>query len=161
MGLTAVTIANGQAISGIDAGLYTPVSVAGTIFSDTAGSGYFQSPDGVINGDTITLENGSGTVLETTVSASDGSYEFAGLTPGIYQVSVDLPLGSQFTSEGATGNPSVDSGVNSSGLSSTVTLADGASSSTINVGLVQSSGNGSISGTIDTNATGSKQVLPG
>ena len=160
-GLTSVTIANGQAITGIDAGLYTPVSVEGTIFSDTAASGYFQSPDGVINGDTITLENASGTALAITTSGSDGSYEFAGLAPGTYQVSVGLPLGSQFTSEGASGNPSVDSDVNSSGLSSTVTLADGAAAATINAGLVQESGTGSISGIIDSSATGTETGASG
>ena len=71
------------------------------------------------------------------------------MAPGTYDITVGQPLGYQFTTEYATGNPIVDSGVNQlTGVSSAITLTDGASAATINAGLTVESGTASIGGNI-------------
>jgi hypothetical protein len=148
-GTAAVTITNGDTSTGINAGLYTGVTVTGTLFVDANNNGQFQVPDAVIAGTTITLQNVSGTTIATSNSLSDGSFVFANLAPGTYSITVSQPLGYQFTTEGATGNPAVDSSVNpTTGQSATVTLADGAAPAVLNAGLLAIPGAGSISGTM-------------
>jgi hypothetical protein len=67
--------------------------VEGTVFVDADSSGYFHSPDAVLGGDTVSLENSGGTELQTTSSNSSGAYSFAGLAPGTYKVAIGEPLG--------------------------------------------------------------------
>jgi hypothetical protein len=69
-------------------------TIAGYVFEDTNGDGKWQSTEKGLAGVEISL--GGETQLQA-VTAKDGSYSFAALSPGIYQVSVNVPVGGKIT----------------------------------------------------------------
>jgi hypothetical protein len=64
-----------------------PVAVQQALPASLSGSVTDSFQDG-ISGLTVDLEDSSGNVLETTTTATDGSYSFTGLKPGVYQILV-------------------------------------------------------------------------
>ena len=74
-------------------------TVTGTVFTDSNGDGQQESTETGLAGQTVTLLEGTA-VIATTTTAADGSYTFAGVSPGGYTVSVTKAAGETFTTAG-------------------------------------------------------------
>ena len=122
----------------IDAGLYQPVTIGNFVWNDQNGNGLQDTNEPGITGVTVNLLGSDGTtVVDTTTTATDGSYSFT-TTPGTYSVQVVAPSGESFTSQYAGTDKTIDSNANvSTGTSEAITLASGATDNTIDFGLYQ------------------------
>ncbi|MGR8920137.1 MAG: DUF7467 domain-containing protein, partial [Gammaproteobacteria bacterium] len=80
----------------------------------------------------------NGDVIDSTVTATDGSYLFDGLTPGDYSVAFIAPDGFGFTDLNA-GDDTLDSDADPAmgGMTDTVTLTSGEFNDTLDAGLVR------------------------
>jgi hypothetical protein len=79
-----------------DFGYRGNASIGDRVWLDFNGNGVQDSGETGLNGVTVRLLDGSGNVLATTVTSSDGNYSFDHLAAGTYTVSVDastLPAG--------------------------------------------------------------------
>lgn len=94
--LTAITLRSGATNLDQDAGYYRPVKIGDLIWRDSDADGTYEPVVGEIPlaGVSVTLRNGLGVVIGTTTTNSNGLYEFAGLRPGTYTVTVTAPAGS-------------------------------------------------------------------
>ncbi len=72
----------------LDAGMVAPASVGDTVFQDFDGDGVEDAGDTGLDGVTINLIDGSGTIVASSVTAAGGQYNFTGLAPGTYRVDV-------------------------------------------------------------------------
>ena len=82
--------------SGIFQVFNAPASLGDTIWLDENGNGIKETGEAGVPNLRVWLENGHGTVLDTTTTDLAGRYLFAGLSPGTYLVRVDsstLPAG--------------------------------------------------------------------
>lgn len=97
-GSYAVTLTSNQTSDDVDFGLATTARIGDTIFDDLNGDGVQQAGEPGLVGVTVLLGDGAGTT--TVVTGTGGFYEFAGVAPGAYSVSVDettTPTGSVAT----------------------------------------------------------------
>ena len=70
------------------------------VYTDTNGNSTQQvGTEPNLAGVTVHLENGSGTVLQTTTTDSNGNVSFTGLADGNYQIIVDTPAGDGVTQQ--------------------------------------------------------------
>lgn len=68
-------------------------SLTGIVFKDVNENGTRDAGDTGLGGVTLTLRDGSGTVVATTITAADGSYSFTGLPAGNYTIEETQPNG--------------------------------------------------------------------
>jgi CshA-type fibril repeat protein len=93
-----------------------PGTIAGAVYHDRNGNGYFDTGEPGLSGVTITLSNGF-----TTTTDVDGGYSFTNLAPGVYTIIESNPSGYSSTgdAEGANddtiGAITVTSGSSSTG----------------------------------------------
>lgn len=92
-GQSTVTLSGGNTVLDVDFG-YTysgAESISGHVFFDATGDGgtYGAAGDAPYEGITVYLWNSAGTLVGTTTTASDGSYNFAGLPASSFTVSID------------------------------------------------------------------------
>ncbi len=94
-------LAAGQESNVVDAGMYQPGVISGTVRRDTTGDNL---GDTAQSGVTVTLKDGSGNDIDsdpntpgvqptTTTTAANGTYSFTGLPPGNYRVVQTVPGG--------------------------------------------------------------------
>ncbi len=90
-GATAtVTLAADEVIDTVDFGFYTQASIGDFVFDDLNGDGDWDAGEPGIEGLTVTLDDGTSQVTTTTGSGGTaGEYDFTGLEPGTYTVTVD------------------------------------------------------------------------
>ncbi len=89
-----ITILSGESNTTIDAGLFIPSSISGSVFIDVNTDGNFDPEDtNGINGVIITLVNSSSNVVGVTTTAVNGAYSFTNLPPGAYTVVETDPVG--------------------------------------------------------------------
>ncbi len=67
-----------------------PGSISGRLFTDDNGDGLDSSSDRPLAGVTVELRDALGNLLQTTVTAADGSYSFTDLLPIAYTVGPDV-----------------------------------------------------------------------
>jgi hypothetical protein len=96
-GYTATyTLAPGESINTVDAGLFTLSSIAGNVYHDANNDGMFDPTESGIGGVGLTLTGvdafGNAVSLSTTTD-ENGSYQFADLVPGTYSVTQTQPEG--------------------------------------------------------------------
>jgi cyclophilin family peptidyl-prolyl cis-trans isomerase len=100
----SITVTTGQTASGINLGELP--SITGMVFTDTAGTGVYQSGDAGVAGRTVFLDNdGSGAPDSSNPSATtdaNGNYFFLGLAPGSYTVTEVIPSGITLTTSPQT-----------------------------------------------------------
>jgi cyclophilin family peptidyl-prolyl cis-trans isomerase len=100
----SVTVTTGQTTSGVNVGELP--SITGTVFTDTAGTGVYQSGDAGVSGRTVFLNNdGTGAPDSQNPSATtdaNGNYFFLGLAPGSYTVTEVVPSGVTLTTSPRT-----------------------------------------------------------
>jgi uncharacterized repeat protein (TIGR01451 family) len=131
---------------GFDAPAGTTGTIGDTVFFDTNGNGVQNGGEGGISGVTVRLLNASGSVVATTTTGVNGSYDFVGVVPGDYTVEVTDIFG-------ALAGLNLSAGSNPSGV---VTLAAGGDVNSVDFGYTSSGGAGSIGGFVwhDTSGNG-------
>jgi hypothetical protein len=111
-----IQAASGVNVSGENFGNFELINISGRKFLDANSNGVLDATEHGLPGVTILLENaGTGAVLQTTVTDSNGNFTFLALPPGVYRVREVTPTGSVQT----TPNPAdiqAMSGVNVGGL---------------------------------------------
>lgn len=157
---TTLTLVGGQSGITVDAPLYTPGAIAGTVFNDTADTGILTTGDTGVAGVTVSLYDASGLYAQTT-TAANGTYSFTGLAPGSgYYVVVTKPSADNFSPQVAetTTNPATSVVNATTGQSGTITVLGGQTVSNVDAGLYVPPVNGSVTGVafLDTNGNGVK-----
>jgi large repetitive protein len=125
----AIVPVNGAPVTNIDFG-FVPTRIAGNVYEDSNNNGVFASGEPAIGGATLELLNSAGTVVATTTTAPDGSYQFVGMAPGTYSVREVQPAGYSDGKDAAGTNGAT----NPSNDLMTVTLAAGQQSLNNNFG---------------------------
>lgn len=124
-GVTAtIALGSGETNTTIDAGGFVPVSLSGTVLEDLAADGLQGVGDLALGGMTVSLVDGTGTVLATTTTDGAGGYSFAGLAPGTYGVVVDT-TGYSVAPRDVGADDAIDSDVDLAGASPVVALVSG------------------------------------
>ncbi|MFZ1785165.1 MAG: SdrD B-like domain-containing protein, partial [Ferruginibacter sp.] len=88
---------------------------------------------------TVELFNSSNVSQGIVTTDAFGNYIFNGLTPGAYYVKFTLPAGFTFVTQDAGTDDEVDSDVNATGISQTVTLVADEINTTVDAGMRRSS----------------------
>ncbi|WP_288381919.1 SdrD B-like domain-containing protein, partial [uncultured Massilia sp.] len=162
-----ITLKSGEFNDTIDAGVYANASIGDRLWIDTNGNGLQDDGATGLAGRTVTLIGGgldgllSTTADNTSVSmltGTDGAYNFSNLTPGVqYQVQFSKPTGYVYTGSSMGGNDVTDSDANSTtGMTRVVTLQSGENNKNLDAGLVNVTGDLSI-----TKTDGVSFVTPG
>lgn len=110
---TTVTAIAGTSVSAGNNGYFLPGSITGSVLADTHNDGIGDAP---IAGVILTLVDANGNPLDgdpstsgvqpiTATTATDGSYGFGNLPPGIYGVVETQPIGYNSVSDKDGGNP--------------------------------------------------------
>ncbi len=151
-GLTEdIDLAEGEVNLTVDGGLVLKHGAIGDfVFKDANGNGIQDATEAGVSGVTVNLiSNGFDGILGTaddvnltTTTDSTGHYLFNNLsTDQVYQVSFSgIPAGYEFTQAGAGGDASLDSNADATGATAPIYLAPGETNSTIDAGLVPSTG---------------------
>jgi protocatechuate 3,4-dioxygenase beta subunit len=135
--LGSVTVAAGQNVTNMDAGLYQKGSIGDKVWFDTNGDGIQQSGEAGAKGVAVTLFNEKNVAVGTTTTDASGLYSFNDLGPGKYSVKFAAVDGYLFTKQNQGGSDSLDSDVDSTGKSAQITLASGVNDKTHDAGLVK------------------------
>ncbi len=121
-------------------GIYKPTYTLGDyVWDDANSNGIQDSGESGIANVTIKLYKDGVDTGKTATTDNNGYYEFTDLEDGDYYITVDsttLPSGYQFTGQNQSTDDTIDSDVNSSGESDTVTIS-GADIDTLDVGLAK------------------------
>jgi len=131
-----ICLSIGQVAASVDAGLVsTKASVGDLVWRDANSNGQQDAGEPGVSGVTVKLRNSSSSVLQTTTTDSNGKYSFTNLTPATYSICFVAPAGQSFTAANL-GNDSSDSdAAQSTGCTSTFTLATSQNNTTIDAGL--------------------------
>lgn len=131
------SLADGEDITHIDAGLREGAAVGDFVWYDTNGDGLQGAGEPGAAGIVVRLLDDEGYILLETTTDSSGFYIFEGLAPGTYQVEFG-DGGETFTIPNA-GDDALDSDADpATGRSHQFTLADGEWNMTIDAGLTTS-----------------------
>ena len=121
-----------------DAGLYQPASLGDYVWNDTNANGVQDGGETGIDGVTVNLYSGNGTLIATTTTAGGGLYLFDNLVPGDYYVEFIPPAGYVFSPQDQGGNNATDSDANTTnGRTVVTTLTAGENDLTWDAGLFQ------------------------
>ena len=153
-GVTAgITLAHGETIRSVDAGLYRAATIDSTVWNDADRDGLRDAGEAGVAGVTVTLLDATGTAVASAITGAAGSYAFSNLKPGTYSLAFDpatLPAGMRFVApQGGE--------VGADGASARVTLGSGEQAS---FGIGAASERGAIAGTAweDRNANGVREA---
>ena len=135
--LGSVTVAAGQNVTTMDAGIYQKSSIGDKVWFDSNGDGIQQSGEAGVKGVTVSLLNEKGAVIGTDITDAYGLYSFNDLGPGKYSVKVAPVDGYLFTKQNQGTSDALDSDVDSSGKSAQFSLASGVNDKTHDAGLVK------------------------
>lgn len=136
-----------------DAGLFRPSTLGGKVWNDSNDNGLEDSGEDGIDGVTVQLCLLNGTVIATTMTDVDGSYDFSGLPASLYRVKIQTPPASAPVSSSNTdladnGQSGDDNGnQNGAGMltrSPLITLSYGEDDRSIGFGFVPVVGVGNL-----------------
>lgn len=135
-----VLLAPGENNTTLDAGVYQPTPVVGSIgdfvWNDLNQNGIQDAGEPGLAGVTVRLRNCSNAVLAVTTTNAAGFYNFPNLAAGCYRVSVDILSGYVFSPQDQGGDNSKDSDVNSTtGITADINLGSGQNDPTWDAGL--------------------------
>lgn len=121
-------LSEGEDNMSVDLGLVPPAgtnSLGNLVWYDANNDG-LQTGEQGMSGLLVTLYNGSGTAVATTVTNENGEYLFAGLADGTYSVGfTNLPAGFDFSAPSATNDATGSDANRATGRTTTVTLNAG------------------------------------
>ena len=116
-------------------------SVGNYVWNDTNLDGIQDGGESGVDGLKVYLLDGTGTILDSTITAGGGLYNFDNLAAGQYQIKFDVLAGYSATTLDAGADDTVDSdGDPITGLTSVFTLGEGEDNPTLDFGLVPFSG---------------------
>ena len=131
------TLVSGQTNRTIDAGIYQSKCVGDFVWEDL-------NRDGIQNDGATGLSNvvvelhacGTTNILSTTITDTNGFYQFCNLTAGVYRVTVRRPAGYLFTLANRTNDNCLDSDADANGVSECVDLTGaGTNNFCLDIGL--------------------------
>jgi hypothetical protein len=136
---SAISLASGETDNDVNAGLYQPASVCGTVYVDYNNDGHDDCGDPGLTGITVELLNSSGQIVQSTTTGCSGTYSFSNLAPGTYTIYVpqtQSALTGFLAGKDTIGtvNGSTDGTLTSTGIISNVVLTSGASGVNYNFG---------------------------
>ncbi|WP_394940796.1 SdrD B-like domain-containing protein [Psychromicrobium sp. YIM B11713] len=158
-GIAKVTVASGDAVKNIDAGVVPPATIGDTVFLDRNGNGVKDPGEPGIPGVKVELLDKSGKVVATTTSGPDGKYSFTNVIPGTYSVKFTAPTGMVFVKKGTDPAADNDSNADLKGATAQFTVAPGEVQNTIDAGLANPVG--SLTGTVYDDRNGNNKQDPG
>ncbi len=136
------TLALGQTITNLDAGLVPNGSIGDKVWNDTNNNGIQDPGENGIPGVTVNLYDCNDNPIAATITDANGNYAFANLPAGSYYVQFVKPAGYNFALLNQGSNDDLDSDANvSTGKTDCTTLALGQTITNLDAGLVP---NGSI-----------------
>ena len=135
--MIVTTLAPGENDLTWDAGIYRPASLGNYVWEDLNLNGIQDTGEAGVAGVTVNLKDGTGAILDTTTTDSNGLYLFDNLVPGEYSVEVLKPANYEFTLQDQGSDNAVDSDVNSSGAMIVTTLVSGENDLTWDAGLMR------------------------
>ncbi len=104
-GLTeAISVALGEHVAGIYAGIILPAGITGQVFADANDDGLLTQGEGGFEGVQVSLMAESGDMVQSAVTGVDGAFAFADLHPGRYTLSYLLPEGTVYAAKTAGGS---------------------------------------------------------
>lgn len=128
---------NGSSNSGGAPASPSTGTVRSFVFFDGQNTGAYHVGDAGVAGVTVKLLDAQNNVAATTTTDSKGGYQFSSVAVGSYHVQVVAPQGAAFsTVEHASGNPLLDSDVNSQGISDGFSVTANATVTGENAGLL-------------------------
>ncbi len=151
-----VTLAIGQSNLTVDAGIVqrdtNTAKLGDRVWNDIDRDGIQDTGETGVAGVTVTLAGaGSDGIFgttddtsRTTTTDSSGNYLFSNLAAGQYRATFGAVAGYDFTTANVGTDDAVDSDVNASGVSNTVSLAIGQSNLTVDAGVYQMPVTGAI-----------------
>ncbi len=132
------TVGSGETIVSLDAGMYQVAAVGDFVWTDDNADGIRDIGELGLGAVTVNLLDGVGATVASTVTAGDGSYSFAGLTPGDYRVEFAIPASYTVSPADQGGDDTLDSDANpGTGHSPLTTLLSGETNSTLDAGMYQ------------------------
>jgi len=134
-GFTALRTIVAGANPDLDAGIL-PATLDGRVWSDTSQDGLQDIAEFGVPSVSMNLLNEADVVIDTTSTATDGSYSFNGLTPSVdYTVELVLPAGATLSPQNA-GDDAIDSDFESLNRRVAVSLPSGVTSGPADAGLI-------------------------
>ena len=136
-----VTLVTGEYNQTLDAGINKPnaalASLGDFVFNDLNGDGVQDANEPGVEGVSVTLYDGAGNAVGSTVTDVNGFYLFPNLAPGTYSVGFNnLPQGFVFTTKDAGTDDTKDSDADATtGRTPTVTLAAGQNNRDLDAGV--------------------------
>jgi protocatechuate 3,4-dioxygenase beta subunit len=109
-GVAAVTLASGQHIDTVDAGIL-PAAVSGRVWIDRNANAVDDTEAGVPGVSVKLVDAKTGDVVATTTTGAQGEYNFSGILPGDYLIEVVQPANMKFVTPDQGGDDTVDSDV--------------------------------------------------
>jgi hypothetical protein len=137
-------IALGDVKDDLDAGINYPL-IGDWVWNDSNGNGLQDPGEPGVAGVTVRLLDDTGAVVDETATDASGHYEFSWMDPGSYRIQVVAPDGQVFTQQNQGTDETLDSDVDSSGLSDLFTVAAGDVRSDIDAGLIAAAPNPTLS----------------
>jgi len=136
-GLTEVTTLDpAEYDTTFDLGIYQTASLGDEVWYDANEDGIYDDNELPVEGATVTLYDGNGNEVTTTVTNADGEYLFDDLTPGLYYIGYTTTDGQVITVVNAGGNDDVDSEIDpATGISMTTELTSGETDLTWDIGI--------------------------
>ncbi|WP_208300297.1 SdrD B-like domain-containing protein [Prosthecobacter fusiformis] len=135
-----ITLAQGENGPDWDAGYTSPLASLGNfVWEDINKDGQQQPSEPGIASVTVTLLDGSGTPIGTTITDGTGFYSFSDLQPGTYgvQFPVSLNNGGYTLTTATSGATATDSNANATtGITANVVLVAGQNNPTIDAGYI-------------------------
>lgn len=119
----------------------TVASLGDVVWIDADRDGIQDAGEEPVSGVTMTLYDSNGNQIASDTTDVDGRYDFTGLNPGTYEVCVlpsTLPAGMVPTARDAGGDDALDSDFGSDNCTDPVVLAAGTDNPTLDLGLVPS-----------------------
>ena len=92
-----IILTEGDFRKDVHAGVYQTITIGNKVWDDLNGNGLQDAGEPGVEGVEVSLRNGDGVVISTTVSDSTGLYQFINLDPGTYGIHFALPSGYTFT----------------------------------------------------------------
>lgn len=136
-GLTSsFVLHSGEDRTDIDAGLVGLQSLGDRVWADVNKNGLQDDGEKGVGNVTVTLLDGSGNPLGSTTTDGNGIYQFNGLLPDNYKVQFTAPAGTTFTTQTAGADRTVDSDVDTTGLTNVITVNPGDNITTVDAGLI-------------------------
>ena len=87
----SVTVTDAS-VQGVDFGLVAPATIGDRVWDDANGNGTDEGEPGVPHA-TVILTDANGVEVARTTTDTNGNYQFTGLVPGTYTVSIEVPAG--------------------------------------------------------------------